>query len=393
MNKRVFSTLLLLLCTCMSVVACHKSEDQQQQTPDSTAAQVSIFKVQPQSVNFSENLPARVQAYKIAEIRPQVGGIIEKVLFTQGSEVKAGQALFKINSATFQADVNSNQAALEKAQSEVVRLKVQLDRYQQLISSNAISKQELSNAQSEYHQAVAEVAQMRALLTRQNLNLQYATVRAPISGRIGKVLITEGALVTQSDPNAMAVVQQIDKVYVDVTQAIHDYEQLQEDLEKGELAKSAHNSIQILNSQGQAYGVTGRILFSDTNVDPETGDVIIRIEVNNPERKLLPGMYVRVNLSRASVPNALLVPEQAIQRDDSGHAQLMVFTPKSTGELRKVTLGQQYKGYYLVTSGLQAGETIIVEGIERVLPEQKLKPVQWKAPVAASDEYKTGDPS
>lgn len=395
MHKRISPPLLLLLCTSMGLVACQKPGDAQQNAAPDPAPQVSVIKVQPQTINFSENLPARVQAYKIAEIRPQVGGIIEKVLFTQGSEIKAGQALFKINSDTFQADVNSNKAALQRTEAEVQRLKIQLDRYQQLLPSNAISKQELNNVQAQYHQALADVAQMQATLTRQNLNLQYATVRAPISGRIGKILITEGALVSQGDSNAMAVIQQIDRVYVDVTQSIHDYEQLQDELEKGALSKNLQQSVQVLNSQGKPYAVTGRILFSDTNVDPNTGDVILRIEVNNPQRKLLPGMYVRVNLNRASVPNALLVPEQAIQRDEQGNAQVTVLDKNSIGEVRKVQLGQQYQGYYIVTHGISVGENIITEGIERVVAGQKLKAIAWKAPATPvkSLEAETGGQS
>lgn len=393
MHKRIFSPLFLVLFTTISVVGCQKSEAPQQPETGRHVAQVSIFKVQPQTVNFTENLPARVQAFRTAEIRPQVGGIIEKVLFTQGSEVKAGQALFRINSETFQADVNSNKATLAKAEAEVIRLKVQQERYQQLLPSNAISKQELNNVQAQYRQAIADVAQMRAALTRQNLNLRYATVRAPISGRIGKILITEGALVSQGDSNAMAIVQQLDKVYVDVTQSIHDYEKLQQALDEGALSENSEQAVQILNSQGQPYPVTGRILFSDTNVDPNTGDVTLRIEVNNPDRKLLPGMYVRVNLNRASVSNALLVPEQAIQRDEQGKATIMVLNKNMTGEARNINLAQQYKGYYLVSEGLNAGDTIIVEGIERVTPEQKLKLTQWKAPVTESNHNKMGDHS
>ncbi|KAF5271867.1 hypothetical protein FQR65_LT17538 [Abscondita terminalis] len=252
----------------------------------------------------------------------QVGGIIEKVLFTQGSEVKAGQALYKINSETFQADVNSNRASLNKAEAEVARLKVQLERYQQLLPSNAISKQEVSNAQAEYRQALADVAQMKALLTRQNLNLQYATVRAPISGRIGQSFVTEGALVGQGDSNKMATVQQIDKVYVDIKQSISEYERLQTALQ---------------NVMVNPITLQQECLFEDINVDPETGDVTIRIEVNNPERKLLPGMYVRVDINRASVPQALLIPAQAIQRNINGEPQVYVINAKGTADIRQST--------------------------------------------------------
>ncbi|MEG2826955.1 MAG: AdeA/AdeI family multidrug efflux RND transporter periplasmic adaptor subunit [Acinetobacter sp.] len=347
-------------------------------------AKVSVLNLQQQSVNFSENLPARVQAFRTAEIRPQVGGIIEKVLFTQGSEVKAGQALYKINSETFQADVNSNQASLNKAEAEVARLKVQLERYEQLLPSNAISKQEVSNAQAAYRQALADVAQMKALLTRQNLNLQYATVRAPISGRIGQSFVTEGALVSQGDTNTMATVQQINKVYVDVKQSISEYERLQTALQSGELSANNEKTVRISNSHGQPYKVSAKMLFEDINVDPETGDVTIRIEVQNPERKLLPGMYVRVNIDRASVPQALLVPAQAIQRNINGEPQVYVINAKGAADIRPIELGQQYEQFYIVSKGLKAGDKVVVEGIERIQPNQKLELATWKAPALSN---------
>ncbi|GEA67491.1 membrane protein [Acinetobacter pittii] len=365
------------------------NEQVSDQTQVSTA-KVTVISIQPQSINFSENLPARVQAFRTAEIRPQVGGIIEKVLFAQGSEVKAGQPLYKINSETFEADVNSNRAGLNKAEAEVNRLKIQLERYQQLLPSNAISKQEVSNAEAQYRQAIADVAQMKALLARQNLNLQYATVRAPISGRIGKSFVTEGALVSQADSNTMATIQQIDRVYVDVKQSIGEYERLQAALQSGELSANNQKAVQILNSLGQPYNVAAKMLFEDINVDPETGDVTIRIEVTNPERKLLPGMYVRVNIERASVPQALLVPEQAIQRNMNGDPQVYVVNAKGGADVRSVELGQQYEQFYLINKGLKAGDKVVVEGIERIQPNQKLAISAWKA-ASTKNTVKQGD--
>ncbi len=368
----------LFLSIGLVIQGCSSEEAKQ---PEVAPAKVSVLSLQPQSVNFSENLPARVQAFRTAEIRPQVGGIIEKVLFTQGSEVKAGQALYKINAETFQADVNSNKASLNKAEAEVARLKVQLERYEQLLPSNAISKQEVSNAQAEYRQALADVAQMKALLSRQNLNLQYATVRAPISGRIGQSFVTEGALVSQGDTNTLATIQQIDKVYVDVKQSIGEYERLQTALQNGELSANSDKTVRISNSHGQFYNVSAKMLFEDINVDPETGDVTIRIVVNNPERKLLPGMYVRVNIDRASVPQALLVPSQAIQRNNNGDPQVYVINAKGLADIRPIELGQQYEQFYLVNKGLKVGDKVIVEGIDRIQPNQKLEISKWKAPI------------
>jgi len=381
MPKPYFFIILLVVLSGSALTGCNRSGNAEaEQAQQATPAKVSIYTVQQQDIHLIENLPARVQAYRISEIRPQVGGIIEKVLFTQGSEVKAGQPLFKINSEILQADVNSNQALLAKAQAEVVRLKTQQERYRQLLPSNAISKQEFNNTEAAYQQALAEVAQTKAALARQNLNLRYATVRAPISGQIGKLLVTEGALVSTSDTNPMALVHQLDKVYVDVKQSISEYEQLQDRLNDGSLLQRGGAEVSISNSQGKLYPVTGKILFSDTSVDPNTGDVTIRVEVNNPQRKLLPGMYVRVGLNRASQPNALLVPEQAVQRDISGQAQLMIVKVNQTAETRPVSLGQLYKGFYVVNSGIKAGEKVIVEGHDRIQqPEQPLKITQWKS--------------
>ncbi|MFW1734470.1 efflux RND transporter periplasmic adaptor subunit [Acinetobacter sp. ULE_I001] len=381
MPKPYFFIILLFVLSGSALTGCNRSGNTEAEQAQQVApAKVSIYTVQQQNIHLIENLPARVQAFRISEIRPQVGGIIEKVLFTQGSEVKAGQPLFKINSEILQADVNSNQALLAKAQAEVVRLKTQQERYRQLLPSNAISKQEFNNTEAAYQQALAEVAQTKAALARQNLNLRYATVRAPISGQIGKLLVTEGALVSSSDTNPMALVHQLDKVYVDVKQSISEYEQLQDRLSDGSLLQRGGAEVSISNSQGKLYPVTGKILFSDTSVDPNTGDVTIRVEVNNPQRKLLPGMYVRVGLNRASQPNALLVPEQAVQRDISGQAQLMIVKANQTAETRPVSLGQLYKGFYVVNSGIKAGEKVIVEGHDRIQqPEQPLKITQWKS--------------
>ncbi|WP_180164361.1 efflux RND transporter periplasmic adaptor subunit [Acinetobacter sp. YH12049] len=366
-----------ILITTVLLIGCTQSKDAEQSAAEMPPVVVSTITVLPQSMNLIENLPGRVTAYRIAEIRPQVGGIVDKVLFKQGSYVQAGQPLFKLNSEIFQADVKSNQATLNRAQAEVTRLQVLLKRYTELVKVNAVSQQEYNNTEADYKKAKADVAQMQAMLSRQQLNLKYATVTAPISGTIGEILVTEGALVGQGDSNAMAVIQQINKVYVDVKQSISDYEKLQEALQQGDVSNIKH-TVEILNSQGKPYNVTGAILFSDTKVDPDTGDVTIRILVNNQNQKLLPGMYVRVNMSRAQVENALLVPEQAIQHDINGKANVTIVNQKGLAQSKPIQLGQRYQNSYVVTQGLQAGEKVIVEGADRIQPEQKLKIKQWQ---------------
>jgi multidrug efflux system membrane fusion protein len=383
MNNHFHLKLCALGMSAAMIMGCKQNaeEIQTEQPP----AVVSVFTAQHQPIHLIENLPARVAAYRIAEIRPQVGGIVEKVLFTQGSDVKAGQPLFKINSDILQADVESNQATLQRAQAEVIRLKSLLGRYEQLLSSHAISQQEYNNTETAYRQAIADVAQLKAALTRQKLNLKYSTVTAPISGRIGQILVTEGALVGQADTKAMAVIQQISQVYVDVKQSISEYEKLQEALQQGTVS-DVQPQVVILNSQGKPYQAKGKLLFSDTNVDPDTGDVTIRILVNNHQRELLPGMYVRVNMNRAVIDNAILIPEQAIQHDMSGKTNVTVINPQGQAVVKPVQLGQRYQSNYVVTSGLSAGEKVVVEGADRIQPEQELKIKIWQPSVATSEK-------
>lgn len=379
---------LLVAATIMTtlLLGCSKSEKTEQQSNEAApSATVSVMTVEPRTIQLIENLPGRVNAYRVSEIRPQVGGIVDKVLFKQGSYVQAGQPLFKINAEIFQADVNSNKASLERAQAEVVRLEMTLKRYQELAPINAISKQDYSDAQADYRKAKADVAQMQAGLSRQQLNLKYSTVTAPISGVIGQILVTEGALVSQGDTNAMAIVQQLDQVYIDVKQSISDYEKLQDALQQGNLS-SGNQQVDILNNQGKSYGITGEILFSDTKVDPDTGDVTIRILANNSGKKLLPGMYVRVNMSRAKIDNALLVPEQAIQHDISGKPQVTIVNQKGQAQTKSIQTGQRYQNSYVVTQGLMAGEKVVVEGGDRIQPNQPLKIKVWQAPAMATEK-------
>ncbi len=383
MNNHFHLKLCVLGMSAAMLIGCKQNaeEIQTEQPP----AVVSVFTAQHQPIYLIENLPARVSAYQIAEIRPQVGGIVEKVLFTQGSNVKAGQPLFKINSDILQADVESNQATLQRAQAEVMRLKSLLGRYEQLLSSHAISQQEYNNTETAYRQAIADVAQLKAALTRQKLNLKYSTVTAPISGRIGQILVTEGALAGQADTKAMAVIQQISQVYVDVKQSISEYEKLQEALQQGTVS-DVQPQVVILNSQGKPYQAKGELLFSDTNVDPDTGDVTIRVLVNNHQQELLPGMYVRVNINRAVIDKAILIPEQAIQHDMSGKTNVTVINPQGQAVVKPVQLGQRYQSNYVVTSGLSAGEKVVVEGADRIQPEQELKIKIWQPSVATSEK-------
>jgi multidrug efflux system membrane fusion protein len=329
-------------------------------------AVVTVLAATPETVTLVDELPGRVAAFRTAEIRPQVGGIIEKRMFDQGSEVEAGQALFQINPDPFKAEVDSAAAVLQRAEAGLIRSQNKFDRAKQLVTSNAISREAYDDAIADLAQAKANVAEAQAAHQRRRLDLAFATVRAPIAGRIGPALASEGALVSASATTALAIIQQIDRVYVDVRQPAAQIDVIREGAKSGQLDDASKLPVAILATSGKAYPVTGRALFSDISVDPGTGNVTVRVEVQNPQRLLLPGMYVRARLPRGVRHDALLVPQEAVIRDPSGRAQLIVVDASEQATRRAVDLGEIVDGRYIVISGLKPGETVVVQGQERV---------------------------
>lgn len=365
---RPFGTfqILFLLLTALCLAGCGQDK------PDGAAAQVgappalvTVLSVKPETVILVDELPGRVAAFRTAEIRPQVGGILEKRLFDQGSEVKAGQALFQINSDVFKADVGSAAAALQRVEAGLVRSQGKFDRAKQLVTSNAISREAYDDAAADVAQAKASVAEAQATLQRKQLDLAFATVRAPIAGRTGQALVSEGALASVSSTSALATIQQIDKVYVDVRQPATQIDVIREAAQSGQLDDASKVPVAIFAANGKAYPVKGRALFSDISVDPGTGNVTVRVEVKNPDRILLPGMYVRARMPRGVRHNALLVPQEAVVRDADGKPQLVIVDDRKRVARRAVALGEIVDRRYIVTSGLQAGETVVVQGQER----------------------------
>lgn len=365
---RPFGTfqILFLLLTALCLAGCGQDK------PDGAAAQVgappalvTVLSVKPETVILVDELPGRVAAFRTAEIRPQVGGILEKRLFDQGSEVKAGQALFLINSDVFKADVGSAAAALQRVEAGLVRSQGKFDRAKQLVTSNAISREAYDDAAADVAQAKANVAEAQATLQRKQLDLAFATVRAPIAGRTGQALVSEGALASVSSTSALATIQQIDKVYVDVRQPATQIDVIREAAQSGQLDDASKVPVAIFAANGKAYPVKGRALFSDISVDPGTGNVTVRVEVKNPDRILLPGMYVRARMPRGVRHNALLVPQEAVVRDADGKPQLVIVDDRKRVARRAVALGEIVDRRYIVTSGLQAGETVVVQGQER----------------------------
>lgn len=337
------------------------------------------------SVRLQDELPGRVAAVRSAEIRPQVGGIVLRRLFEQGAEVREGQALFQINPAPFKAEVASSEAALKRAVAALERVRLQVERLEPLVEADAVSRQLYDDAVSQRNQAAADVAQARATQARKQLDLGFATIRAPISGRIGEEMVTEGALVGTTDTAPMARIQQIDQVYVDVRQPASRLEVLRRSAGR---PHGPDGQATILDAQGNPYPVKGQILFSGINVDAGTGDVVLRIRVENTERQLLPGMYVRARVPQGGATEGMLVPQQSILRAGDGLARVWVIDGSGKAHQKAVQLGQLVDGHYLVSGGLKAGDRLVVEGLDRLKDGDAVTEQPWKGAPPSPDMAK-----
>ncbi|EQM74161.1 MULTISPECIES: efflux RND transporter periplasmic adaptor subunit [Stenotrophomonas] len=377
---RTFRTpVALIAALALAVTACSAPEA----TPEA-APRVSVVTVGPQVVQRDDELPGRVAAVRTAQIRAQVGGIVQRRLFEQGAEVRAGQALFQIDPAAFRADVDSALAALQRSEAALGRSRVQSQRLHALAAAQAVSQQHRDDASAEYEQARAAVNEARAILARRQLDLRYATVSAPIAGRIDQALVTEGALVGVADAEPMAVVQQIDQVYVDVRQPAAQLESLQRSAGGGELP------VTIIGAAGRPLPERGQMLFSGINVDARTGDVILRILVDNPQRQLLPGMYVRAKVPRGAPASALTVPQQAVLRSAGGQAYAWVIGGDGKAVIRTLEVDGSVDRQWLVRTGLKAGEKVVVEGQERLQEGVVVDARDWQMPVASAGAVQAG---
>ncbi len=341
--------------------------------------EVAIVTVAPERLAISNELPGRLEANRVAQVRARVPGIVLKRTFTEGSEVKAGQLLFRIDPATYQAALNSAKASLAKAEANLTQTSLKLDRYQPLVKINAISKQEFDDATAAKMQAAADVASAKAAVTTAGLNLGYASVTAPISGRIGRALVTEGALVGQGEVTQLALIQQLDTVYVNLTQSSVEVMQLRQALKSGQLKGTSKDEakVTLVLEDGSIYPRDGKLLFSDITVDESTGTVTLRATFPNPERVLMPGMFVRARLQQAVSEEALAVPQQAVQRSNEG-AFVMVVGAEDKVEIRTVKTTASQGDRWIVTDGLKEGDRVIVEGLQKVRAGMVVKPVEWK---------------
>jgi membrane fusion protein (multidrug efflux system) len=353
--------------------------------------QVGVVTVQPGEVGLLTELPGRLEASRIAQVRARAAGIVQERLFREGSDVKAGQPLFRIDPATLQASQASAQATLARAQANLGQARALAERYKPLAEANAISQQEYANAVAAQKAAEAEVAAGEAAVRTAQINLGYAQVVAPISGRIGRALVTEGALVGQGEATPLAVVQQLDPLYVNITQSASEVLALRRAAEQGRLKRSGDGGtpVRILLDDGSTYARPGRLLFADLQVDPASGQVQLRAEVPNPDRLLLPGLYVRVRLEQARVERAILLPQQAVTRSEQGDSVLVVGDGGQVAP-RQVKVGSAQNGQWVITDGLKPGEQVVVDGVQKLRPGAPVKPVPWSPPAQGASAPAAG---
>ncbi|MGN5291321.1 efflux RND transporter periplasmic adaptor subunit [Aeromonas sp. 11P] len=373
--KQRYAGALLAVIAAFGLASCDVAP-QEQEAP--ALPQVSVLTLTGRELVISEDLPARVAALRSADIRAQISGIVQRRLFEQGAEISAGTVLFQINSAPFKADVDSAAAALQRAEAVLARARIQIDRLKPLLRTDAISRQTYDDAVSQRDQATSDVAQARATLARHQLNLQFASVEAPIAGRIDQALVSEGALVSPTDATPMARIQQLDQVYVDVRQPASVLESLRQ--QAGSTAPEL--AVEILGSNGRPLGMQGHILFSGIEVDAGTGDVLLRVLVDNPERRLLPGLYVQARISRARYANALTMPQQAVVRT-SGQSSVWVVDGQGQAQLVPVNTAELVNSQYRIASGLSAGQQVVIEGIDRLTPGVQVIASPWQPPAVS----------
>ncbi|MGG7917398.1 efflux RND transporter periplasmic adaptor subunit [Klebsiella aerogenes] len=371
------SLLSSLIISAVLLTGCDNSGNQQAQPQ---APQVSVHVVHSEPLSVTTELPGRTSAFRVAEVRPQVSGIILKRNFVEGSDIKAGESLYQIDPATYQAAWNSAKGDEAKAEAAAAIAHLTVKRYVPLLGTQYISQQEYDQAVATARQADADVVAAKAAVENARINQAYTKVTSPIDGRIGKSSVTEGALVTNGQADAMATVQQLDPIYVDVTESSNDFMRLkQESLQRGDDSKS----VQLIMENGQPYSLKGSLQFSDVTVDESTGSITLRAVFPNPQHTLLPGMFVRARIDEGVNPQAILVPQQGVTRTPRGDATVLIVNAQNQVENREVTAAQAIGDKWLITSGLQNGDKVIVSGLQKVRPGVTVKATEDTAASAA----------
>lgn len=377
MRKITLTTFNLTLISVMFLTGCSKSKTPGQQQP-AGPPEVGIITIQPQKAEITTELPGRTSAYLVSEVRPQVNGIIQKRVFTEGSDVKAGQLLYQIDPAAYHAAFASAKAAEARADANLIPARLKEERYRELVKIKAVSQQDYDNTYAGLKQAEAELASAKASVETARINLAYSKVTAPISGRIGKSTVTDGALVTANQPAALATIQQLGSVYVDITQSSSDLLRLQQSLASGKLKKgSSQAKVKLVLENGSIYPMDGILKFSDVTVDPSTGSVTLRALFPNPKQVLLPGMFVRAVVQEGVNDQAILVPQRGVTRNPAGNAMVMIVGAEDKVEPRVIKVERTVADNWLVTDGLKPGDRVILEGIQKARPGTQVKTVPF----------------
>ncbi|MFK0331916.1 efflux RND transporter periplasmic adaptor subunit [Rhizobium sp. NPDC090275] len=367
------------------LTACEKGEASTAQAPPPPA--VGFVTVTPKQSAVTTELPGRIAATRVAEVRPRVSGIVTEQVFEQGATVQRGDVLYRIDAAPFQAQVDSSEATLRRAKAAQLDARQTADRQEQLRRSNVTSRQEYDSAVARLAQADADVAVAEAGVVTAKLNLQYSSVTAPISGKIGRALITEGALVSASGGENLATIQQLDPVYADFTQPAADLIRLRKALAEGRLEASPNEArVTLRLDDGSEYGEAGRVLFSEAGVDATTGQITLRGQFPNARGELLPGMYVRVTVEQGVQNQSLSVPQQAVQHDAGGQASVLVVNGENKLEQRKVVVGRADGNAWVIERGVAAGDKVMVDGFQRARAGATVQPQPWNPPALASTE-------
>ncbi len=370
-----WKTVLPALVCGLSLTACNR----QVQAPPPPAPEVATVTVARQQVLLTTELPGRTSPYLIAEIRPQVNGLIQKRLFTEGADVKAGQELYQIDPAPFQAALDNAKAALGRSEANVPAIQLRSDRYKEALADKAVSKQDFDDADAALKQAQADVQYYKAMVETARINLNYTHIVSPISGRIGTSTVTDGAIVTAYQPTALATIQQLDPIYVDVPESTTELLRLQRRLEDGRINNDGTNAnqVQLILGDDTKYPLDGTLQFRDVSVDPTTASVILRMVFPNPNGVLLPGMFVRAVVKEGVNAQAILIPQQAVSRDPKGNPMALIVNASGKVEQRMLNLDRAVRDQWLVSTGLVPGERIIVEGMQKVRPGAEVKAVPF----------------
>ena len=379
----LFVRLAAACITALSLAACEQGEASAPQTPPPPA--VGFVTISPEALPMTTELPGRIAATRVAEVRPRVSGIVTEQVFQQGATVNRGDVLYRIDPAPFQAQVDSAEATRRRAQAAQLDARQIAERQDQLRKSNVTTRQDYDSAVARLAQADADVAVAEAGLVSAELNLQYSNVTAPISGRIGRALITEGALVSANGSENLATIQQLDPIYADFTQPAADLVRLRKALADGSLTAGANEArVGLRLDDGTEYPHPGRLLFSEAAVDATTGQVTLRGEFPNPDGELLPGMYVRVEVTQGTRSAGLAVPQQAVQRDAAGNASLLVIANENKLEQRSVAVGHAVGQRWIIETGIQAGDRVVVDGFQRARVGATVAPQPWTDPAIAA---------